>query len=103
MKKQHNWDLEQTWNCFKDAGIDKSYYETYGWKKCGNITNNVFLATTLKMKLNCLEENNAYINPMQRCKMQHDGHVINMYSCFKHIVYPPPVDILGYEFDWIMI
>ena len=48
MKNKNDWSIEQTWKCFQDAGIDKSYYETFGWEKCGNITNNVFIGTTIK-------------------------------------------------------
>ena len=67
MKKYNDWDLDQTWKCFQDAGVDKKYYQTFGWKKCGNITKNVFMGTTLKQKLKCLKENDAYVNPMQQC------------------------------------
>ena len=64
MKKKNDWSLEDTWKCFEDVGLDKSYYETYGWEMCSNITHNEFMRTSLKTKLNCLEKNNAYINPI---------------------------------------
>ena len=43
------------------------------------------MGTTLENKLNCLDENNAYVNQMDRCKMMHDGNEINLFNCFEKI------------------
>ena len=47
MKKKNDWSLEETWKCFEDVGVDESYYKTYGWEMCSNITYNPFMRTTL--------------------------------------------------------
>ena len=99
MKKQNNWDLEQTQKCFEDAGVDKSYYETYGQEKCDKITNNVFMGTTVQQKLKCLQENNAYVNPMQRCSIEYDGDYVGLYNCLKNIKNTTFTDTLSFIYD----